>query len=54
MLSVASDVPREVLHTVDGLTFAIRIPGHIVAASRNKIIDTETGEGDLDDRLVLR
>jgi hypothetical protein len=40
----AADVPRDVLQTVDGVEFAIRIPRHIYEKSALRLIDTDETE----------
>jgi hypothetical protein len=40
----AADVPRDVLQTVDGIEFAVRIPRHIYENSALRLIDTDETE----------
>ena len=40
----AADVPRDVLQTVDGVEFAVRIPRHIYENSALRLIETDETE----------
>lgn len=46
-----ADVPPDVVQTIDGLTFAVRIPSNIYERSRERLIDVDDAAPT---KLVLR